>query len=163
MKVVLAEMTRERMHELYREFSFDPDIFEQSLQGKKYIYCQEKVDALFEIRSEERNSLAFAVMAGKRVIGEVGLRKIDAENRTCELSIHLQNDGVKNKGYGTEAELLAVEYAFAQLKMESIWAEALEKNTRSQHVLEKIGFQYQSVKNGYRKYRLERKVWKQKW
>lgn len=72
----------------------------------------------------------------------------------------MQNDSVKNKGYGTAAERLAVEYAFFVLKMERVWAETLEKNKRSQHVLEKLGFRYQSGEKGYQKYVLERRDWK---
>lgn len=158
--ITLAEMTRERMHALYRDFSFDPDIFEGQMMGVEYTYRPEKTDALFDMRAAEENSLAFAVMADRTVVGELGLRKIDRREKSCELSIHMQNDRVKNKGYGTAAERLAVEYAFSVLKLERVWAQTLEKNKRSQHVLEKLGFRFQSRENGYRKYVLERKAWK---
>ena len=51
-------------------------------------------------------------------------------------SIHLQNDAVKNKGYGTQAERLAIAYAFDALGVDHILADSVEKNRRSQHVLE---------------------------
>jgi len=158
--ISLAEMTRERMHELYRGFSFDPDIFEGTMPPAEYTYRREKVDALFDLRAEEENSIAFAVLADQAVIGELGLRKIDRKEKSCELSIHMQNDSVKNKGYGTAAERLAVEYAFFVLKLERVWAETLEKNKRSQHILEKLGFRYQSGEKGCQKYVLERRDWK---
>lgn len=160
MKISLEEMTRERMHELYSGFSLDPNIFEGLLPGVEYTYRPEKVNALFDMRKEEVNSLAFAILAEGAVIGELGLRKIDREDKSCELSIHLQNDSVKNKGYGTAAEQLALTYAFTELKLDCVWAETLEKNKRSQHVLEKLGFRFQSRENGYQKYVLERKDWK---
>ena len=158
--IILAEMTRESMHELYRGFSLDPNIFEGPMPDVEYSYCPEKVDALFDMRKAEENSLAFAIMAEGTVVGELGLRKIDSRNGSCELSIHLQNDSAKGKGYGTAAERLAVEYAFSVLRLECVWAETLEKNIRSQHVLQKLGFQYQNTENGYQKYILERKDWK---
>lgn len=158
--ISLAEMTRERMHELYRGFSLDPNIFEEAMPGVEYAYRPEKVDALFTMRAAEENSLAFAIMADRQVIGELGLRKIDRKDKSCELSIHLQNDSVKNKGYGTAAERLALIYAFMELKLDRVWAETLEKNKRSQRVLEKLGFLYQSTENSHQKYVLDRKDWK---
>ena len=159
MSITLQPMTRERMHELYRGFAFDPDIFmdmELYEKNKNYQYDAQKVDSLFDMRSKEEGSIAFAVMLDGKVIGEVGLRHADPETRECELSIHLQNDLVKNKGYGTKAEQLAIRYAFDVLKMDHIFAESVIKNTRSQHILEKLGFHYLGDADGFRQYRLDR-------
>jgi RimJ/RimL family protein N-acetyltransferase len=43
----------------------------------------------------------------------------------------MKNDSAKNKGYGTKAEQLALKYAFEELQLESVNAEALIRNTRS--------------------------------
>lgn len=50
------------------------------------------------------------------------------------------NDSYKNKGYGTAAERLILEYAFRELEMQTVFADALIGNQRSQRVLEKVGF-----------------------
>ena len=160
MEIKLLPMTRERMHALYRGFSLDPAIFADMAlfeRSKNFAYDPEKVDRLFELRREEPGSIAFAVMLDEAVIGEVGLRRFDAETKECELSIHLQNDSVKGRGYGTQAERLAVAYAFDVLGAERVFAESLVKNTRSQHVLEKVGFRYVGEEDGFRQYRLEKK------
>lgn len=162
MSIELYPMTREQMHELYRGFCTDPDIFmDMALyeKHKDYKYDAQKVDSLFDMRSKEEGSIAFAVMLHNKVIGEIGLRHIDVEKKECELSIHLQNDSVKNKGYGTQAEQLAIRYAFDYLGMERILADSITKNTRSQHVLEKLGFVYQYEKAGFNCYCLNRKEW----
>ena len=102
MDVELLPMTRERMHELFRGFSLDPAIFaDMSLyeQKKNYVYDPEKVDALFEMRSAEKGSIAFAIMLDGTVIGEVGLRHFSEESKECKLSIHLQNDAVSHPYY----------------------------------------------------------------
>ena len=160
MEITLQPMTRERMHELYRGFAFDPDIFmdmELYEKNRDYRYDEAKVDALFDMRAKEEGSVAFAVMLGDRVIGEVGLRHADPAAGECELSIHLQNDSVKNLGYGTQAEKLAVRYAFDVLGMRSVFAESVVKNKRSQHVLEKVGFSCFGEEDGFLQYRLTRK------
>ena len=99
----------------------------------------------------------FAIVLDGAVIGEIGLRHIDEGKKECELSIHLQNDAVKNKGYGMQAERLAIRYAFDRLGMERILADSVVKNTRSQHVLKKLGFAFLGEEEGFKKYRLERK------
>ena len=89
-------------------------------------------------------------------MGELQLKHLDPENRTCTLSIHLQNDAVKSRGYGTAAEKLALEYAFVTLGLEAVYADAAAGNLRSQHVLEKAGFVFLQEDDGFRYYRCSR-------
>ena len=159
MEITLQPMTRERMHELYRGFVFDPDIFmdmELYEKNKNYVYDERKVDALFDMRSSEEGSTAFAVMLDGRVIGEVGLRHADPETGECELSIHLQNDSVKNKVCGTQAEKQAVAFAFETLGLRAVLADAVKSNARSRHVLEKVGFIPCGEDESFVYYRIER-------
>ncbi len=160
MDVRLAPMTRAYMHELFQGFEYDPDIFlDLSLyeKAKDSGYDPKRVDALFEKHSTEENRRSFAVLLGKDVIGQVDLKRIDHSAKTCELSIHLKNDAVKNRGYGTQAERLAIAYAFDTLGMDSILADTVAKNVRSQRVLKKLGFTRLGEENGFILYRLDRK------
>ena len=72
------------------------------------------------------------------------------------MGIHLQNDAVKGKGYGTQAERLILRYAFEELGMVAVNAKAVLMNTRSQHVLEKVGFCYTHEDDTFKYYRCER-------
>ena len=136
------------------EVSDDMELFEMA---KNYVYNPEKTDMLYDMRIAEEGSHLFAVMLGDKVIGEVGLRHYSDETKECELSVHMMNDSVKGKGYGTQAEKLAIDYAFDVLGAESIFAESLIKNTRSQHIMEKMGFKYFGEEEGFKQYRLEKK------
>ena len=69
---------------------------------------------------------------------------------------YLQNDSVKGRGYGTAAERLALKYAFDTLGMDAVNADTVIKNTRSQHVLEKVGFKYMEEKGDFKYYRFDR-------
>lgn len=159
MDIRLVPMTREYMHAFFQGLVYDPDIFldlslyEKAKQGG---YSSQTVDALFDRHSGQKDRLSFAVLQGENVIGQVDLKHIDPVAKTCELSIHLQSDGVKNKGYGTRAEQLAIAYAFETLGMDRILADTVTKNTRSQHVLEKLGFRCINEANGFRMYQLNR-------
>ena len=60
------------------------------------------------------------------------------------------------KGYGTEAEKLAINYAFDEMVMVAVNADTVLKNIRSQHILDKIGFQFLKEEGAFRYYRLEK-------
>lgn len=58
------------------------------------------------------------------------------------LSIHLINDTVKGKVYGTEAEHLLIQYAKDELDLSTIYEDAVHRNLRSIHILIKLGFEH---------------------
>lgn len=152
--IALKPMTRELFHTLYRGFENDPDIYMDMQYYTQYVYNSEKVDERFDsLQTPER--VVFAVMLDEAPIGEVQLKRINRERNDCTLSIHLQNDTVKNRGFGTQAEKLAVRYAFDVLKLDAVNADAVLKNTRSQHVLEKAGFTFTRKDEMFRYYRIE--------
>ena len=57
--------------------------------------------------------------------------------KECSLSIHMQNDAVKGKGYGTQAERLAVKIAFDELGIGMVNADTVRKTPGVMYVLEK--------------------------
>lgn len=153
--ISLCTMTRELCHELYKGWENDPAIYMDMDLFTQYQYEEDAVNRYFDSRQDPARVL-FAIMKDGRPIGELQLKQIDRENRECTLSIHMQNDTVKGRGYGTCAEQLALQYAFDTLGMVAVNADTIEKNTRSQHVLEKVGFQFVKEENGFKYYRFVR-------
>ena len=155
--IELQKMTRELCHELYKGWSNDVSIYTDMSIFKPYSYEKVAVDRYFDSKNEPSRIL-FAIMLEDRPIGELQLKRIDREKAECTLSIHLQNDAVKGKGYGTQAERLAVKFAFDKLGLIAVNADTLIKNTRSQHVLEKVGFDFVEEDEPFKYYRIERKL-----
>lgn len=153
--ISLQPMTRALCHALYKAWENDPSIYADMSRFTSYTYNEAAVDRYFD-HYQEPSRVFFAVMLNDRVIGEVHLKYIDRVRGECTLSIHLQNDAVKGKGYGTQAERLALRYAFDVLDMQAVNADTILKNTRSQHILEKLGFRFLNEADGFRYYRLER-------
>lgn len=146
-------MTRELCQKLYRDFQNDPDIYQDMTKFTPFVYSEAWVDTYFD-RQAAKQRIHLAVMLDGQPIGEVLLKEIDRENSSCVLGIHLQNDAVKGKGYGTRAEALAVEYAFERLGLTTVYADTIRKNTRSQHVLEKVGFRFTHEDGLFRYYEI---------
>lgn len=154
-QISLQLMTRELCHQIYKKWENDDSIYMDMGLFKTYIYDEEKVDKYFDAKQNPSRML-FAIMLGDNAIGELQLKQIDMKTKECTLSIHMQNDAAKGKGYGTRAEQLAVEYAFEKLGMKAVNADTVIKNIRSQHVLEKVGFQFVKEDGDFRFYRIER-------
>jgi len=153
--ITLCVMTREQCHELYRGWENDPAIYSDMAQFKKYVYSEAAVDRYFDAK-QTAGRILLAIQKGGRTVGELQLKGIDYRKKECTMSIHMQNDAVKGRGYGTHAERLALRYAFEVLGMDAVNADAVVKNVRSQHVLEKVGFQFLREENGFRYYRANR-------
>ena len=148
--VSLKPMTRQMCHQFYQNFQNDPAIGHYY----EYVYTPEMADAYFDANSVPERRL-FAITVGEQIVGECKLKNIDFEKRECSMGIHLQNDAVKGKGYGTQAERLILRYAFEELGMAAVNADAARKNTRSRHVLEKVGFRFVREDETFRYYRCE--------
>ncbi len=126
---------------------------------KPYEYSAEKCDSLVDWH-ETLGRVYLAVMLNDIPIGEVILKEIDPVRKCCTLAIHLQSDSVKNRGYVTKAEKHALEHSFHELNIETVYADAIHKNKRSQHVLEKVGFRETHKDESFVYYRCYRSSWK---
>lgn len=139
MNICLSLMTKALCRRFFENFTNDPMMFPDPGKFKPFRYSTEYADAHWQ-RQYDLRRIHLAVMLADEPIGEIVLKNIDYGRSCCTMGIHLQNDSFKNKGYGTEAEIQALEYAFYNMGMQMVYADALLINTRSQHVLEKVGF-----------------------
>lgn len=74
-------------------------------------------------------------------IGCCGVRPYDLEKNILEMGIHLKED-YWGKGFGKEACLSVMEYAFNILKVNALFAGHNPKNISSAKLLKKLGFKY---------------------
>ena len=130
-------MTRQMCHDFYKDFQNDPAIGHYY----EFSYSPEWVDNYFDRNCVPDRKL-FAIIVDGCIIGECKLKDLDLVKRECSMGIHLQNDLVKGKGYGTQAERVFLSYAFDELGMLAVNADVAKGNARSQYVLQKVGFRY---------------------
>lgn len=156
--ICLRNMTKELCRAYHQQFAFDPDLFMDMSRFTEYRYTQEHADAHWQ-RQRDLNRVHLAILRRDKIIGEIVIKNIDREKKCCTFGIHLTNDTVKNKGYGTKAEILMLQYAFHEMGMNTVYADAILKNTRSQHVLTKVGFLETHADDKFRYYRCEKATW----
>lgn len=151
----LETMTRELCHQFFQSFERDADTYMDMSKFSLYVYDEKLVDAYYD-RQQTKYRKVFAIMKDEKVVGEVKLTNIDDQEKSCHLSIHLQNDSVKGLGIGTVAEKIIIDYAFIDLGMKTIYADVVIKNNRSQHVLDKLGFQLIDIDEHFKYYQLKK-------
>lgn len=95
---------------------------------------------------EEKSLSVYAVVEkeSKKVIGAAGFN-VEDSTKTVELIYHFAKDSW-GKGYATEAADACVNIAKSNKLVKCISASADPRNTSSLKVLEKIGFEFHSMK-----------------
>lgn len=78
-------------------------------------------------------------------IGSCQLTNIHDVHRSAELQIRIGRSDYQNKGAGSEAVRLLIEYGFDKLKLHRIMLHVFSTNLRAMHVYKKNGFQQEGV------------------
>ncbi|WP_081795589.1 GNAT family N-acetyltransferase [Butyrivibrio sp. MC2021] len=152
--IYLTSMTPEMYHRYFKEYENDPDLWLDKTKYVPYEYSEEKVDQYIK-RQMTLKRKTLAIMHGEEIVGEVIIKNI--EDHTCAtLGICLKNGKYKDQGIGTQAEKLAVDYVFNELDIPTLYADSIQPNTRSQHVLEKVGFKYVNEDADFKYYQIDR-------
>ena len=74
------------------------------------------------------------------LIGNCGFLDIDYVNQTAETGIFIGNKNYRNKGYGTEALSLLIDYGFKALNLNNIMLRVYDYNKSAINCYKKIGF-----------------------
>lgn len=138
----LKPYTCELVHQFFQNFRVDPLIYERDADVKPFQYSPQFADQYYANKVCDPSRIYFAIMLEEQIIGEICLKHINEQKTHGTLSIQLQQDHIKNKGYGTIAEQLLIQYAFEEMHLECIYADTIHRNNRSRHVLEKLGFRF---------------------
>lgn len=138
--ISLKPMTTEMYHAFFKEYQNDPDLYLNPQDFSEYRYEANKVDAYIQKQIDLKRQ-PFAILYGDEIIGELKLYNIKA-NVCATLGITMKQRQFKDRGFGTKAEMLAIKYVFEELDIPVLYADSILTNTRSQHVLEKVGFQF---------------------
>ena len=80
------------------------------------------------------------------LLGVCGFMDIDQVNQTAEAGIFIGNKNYWNRGYGTEALTLLLDYGFKALNLHNIMLRVYEYNKRAIKTYEKTGFRQIGVR-----------------
>ena len=135
-EIYLLPMTAEMYHGYFKEYQNDLDLYIDKNSYTPYIYEEEKVNQYIQ-RQIDLKRKVFAIMHGDEAVGELVIKNIE-ERKCATMGIAMKNTAYKDRGFGTRAERLAIEYVFNELDIPVLYADSILSNKRSQHVLEKV-------------------------
>lgn len=113
------------------------------LGGIHHYYSKEDILEWIDFHNNREDEVLLVIWDASvgKLIGHVGLYKIDKVARKTEYGILIADDDSRGKGYGTLATNTMVDYAFNELKMHKVTAELLSENQASISMCMKCGFQ----------------------
>ncbi len=108
---------------------------------------EDHVDWFHENRKNRSQSHAFAIRTLKDdiYIGRCAYNSVDHKNRFCFIGIMINHKRFQNKGHGTEALSLLINYIFNELNLRKIYLKVFASNERAIHVYKKLGFEVEGV------------------
>ena len=122
----------------YTEWLNDPSVSVTMGQLSKVISLEKEKEILHKLLNE----YIFAIIDKETdiLIGNTGLHKIDWVNRTAEYGLFIGDKSFWNKGYGTEVNLLMLDYAFSTLNLKHVHLQVLAFNKGAIKSYEKVGY-----------------------
>ena len=112
------------------------------LESGVFPNSQESMEAYYQARITSSNEVFLAIILKEkdRHIGNVKLGPINWVHRFAEFGIMVGARDCWSKGYGTEATLLFMDYAFKRLNLNKVILGVISEHEAAVQVYEKIGF-----------------------
>lgn len=117
------------------------------LGGNTPTYTVEGLKGWVEFHNNNEEELLLVVYdeTVQKLIGHVGLYKVDMIAKKAEYGILLADDNSRGKGYGTMCTKTLINYAFDVLKLHKVTAEVLIENKASEAMFKKCGFKTDGI------------------
>lgn len=138
-KVNLREIRKSDIDYFLKWFN-DPEIMQYNPRYLPMMGAKEE-KWIEKIANSEDTAHFVMETRDEKVIGVCGFNQINYKDQDAHIGINIGEKDCWEKGYGTEALELLVEYGFNQLNLHHITTEVYGFNGRSMRVQEKAGFQ----------------------
>lgn len=133
-----------------QKWSNDPEL--RKLTGDVTPMNELGIEEYYERINKDTNRIWFSIVLkdDNRIIGETGLLRMFHLWRNTDLSIIIGEKDTWRKGYGTEAIILLLDYAFGYLNFHRVSIGVVGFNNSAIKFYEKIGFKKEGMqRDGY--------------
>ena len=137
-KVVLGPI-REELNDHYRRWLHDPEV-SFYLVASRLLTSHMETEWIRDAVAAGHVLFTIYDKNSGAPIGTTSLMGTDHVNRTAEFGIMIGEKEYQNRGFGSEATLLTVDYGFNILNLESIYLRVHDFNRRALRIYEKVGF-----------------------
>ncbi|MCD6101589.1 MAG: GNAT family N-acetyltransferase [Candidatus Cloacimonetes bacterium] len=126
--------------EKYTEWLNDLEVSKYLSLSREQITLQKEKEILEDMSKTRAQVFGIIDKKTDNLIGNCSLFSINHPNKRAEFGIFIGDKRYWNKGYGTEATKLILDYGFNILNLNSIMLEVYSFNKRAIKSYEKIGF-----------------------
>lgn len=132
----------------------DPEVIK--LTGSDSDFDEEVFLHWYQTRNEQNDRLDLAIVDQSKgiLVGEVVANLYDEESNSMNFRILIGPRG-RNRGLGTEATVLFVDYLFENTSLSQLTLSVFEFNPRARHVYENVGFTIKSIDKNELEYKGE--------
>lgn len=142
-KVYLGQIRKE-LAPVYRRWLNDLTVANTLgvVRDQAYPMTDQDEEEWFEATRKDADTASFTIYEREtgRPVGNCGLMGVRSLQRSAELGIAIGDRFAQNKGYGTEAVRLLVDYGFTVLSLHRIWLECVASNAAGLKVYQRVGF-----------------------
>ena len=144
-KVVLRPLNKKTDLAVCSRWINDPEV--NYFLGVYLPQMESQEEEWFDRVAKGENNIVFAIetIEGK-YIGNIGLHNIDWKDRVAATGTIIGEKEYWGKGYGTDAKMLLLEFAFNTLNLEKICSDVFEFNGRSLNYGKKCGYKEEGRK-----------------
>ncbi|MDV2682805.1 GNAT family protein [Alkalihalophilus lindianensis] len=142
--VYLRTIKKKDLESLYQAIQ-DEEI--RYMTGTRSAFSMEQLSEYYQriMSDETRYDFSICLTGTEELIGDLSILEIDEENKKAGFRIALHHTNHFNKGYGTEALQLALQFAFDTLNLNRLQLEVFSHNVRGIKSYEKAGFKTEGI------------------
>ncbi len=145
-RVRLGAMTQDDLETVARWYE-DPGFLRFYDSRPAYPKPKESLKKWLEERQDASDEFLFAVrlVPSDELIGMVSIDGIEWTNRMGWLSVGIGDPANWNRGFGSEATELLLEFAFSELNLHRVTLTVFRYNERAIALYERLGFQHEGT------------------
>jgi len=141
-RIKFAPISRDHI-DIFLKWFNDPEITQYLIMYKPI--TRDFEEEWFDALKHKEDSVYFSILlldyeGPEKIIGNCAIQNINSKNRACSCGITIGEKEYQNKGYGTAAMDMLVEYSFNTLNMNRIELVLYEFNIRAYKSYQKAGF-----------------------
>ncbi|MFN2745749.1 MULTISPECIES: GNAT family N-acetyltransferase [unclassified Bacillus (in: firmicutes)] len=138
-KVYLRPLEKDDMESFYKAAQ-DEKI--RYMTGTRRAFTMDELYEHYERITHDDTRYDFAICqnTGDQIVGDLSILDIDSPSQKAGFRIALHSPAYFNRGFGTEAVRLAMQFAFEKLKLNRLQLEVFSHNSRAIKAYERAGF-----------------------
>jgi diamine N-acetyltransferase len=102
-------------------------------------------ERMVEAQGKDEYHFTICRLADDQPIGNCGLFQVDRVNGSAGIGIAIAEKSLWGQGMGTDAMRALTDFGFGQLRLERMWLEVYDFNTRGRRAYEKCGFVLEGI------------------